>query len=720
MKFPTLLCLCLLGGAAISPGQEPAAQEPPEILILPQGENLLTWYGHSGRSYFIQISDPNAPLEKWFWAPVIEGGADAAISYEVGATSGSAFFRIHHTDQVPDTGETLDTADFDDDGIPNLLEISPPNGEPTHPLNQDTDRDGLLDGWERTHYLDPNENGSILIANGASGDPDRDGLTNEEEQALGADPNNPDSDGDGITDGGEANQNSDPNDPEDTPAAEWLILTGDLEEGMEKSRSRTLTIPAGESRLLVIALASEEYPDYTSGSSEYNDILEWDIRPEGKDPVSGIIDVNSYHDFWIIAEEQGTEIQSFTPAYIETVEKFSAPGGADLEIVIDLSATNIGDGTLPSTVMIGLLPVQVKDNTDYTGVDEISKTAIKSDPGFVEDFWIMAPLQGPPLPNGDAYENLTNLSIGMGGSATGKLNAANATPDTDMTDEAVSDQIALNAEPHNVLWRGTGTGIDSEETVKLRINGGTTEHPLPIKVKAMKYRSLNVTVFPVKASDAAPDVVLPTKSLLIKYLKETYGYQLNAWCLDPKYEEQKTYPYDPDSDKILSTTDAEYQGLRNAFSDPDADISILLIDGVVFVDVQNAVLAGDSPEDDKPVVISRVTTTSWTEDPATQGRPAPETYELVPRGTVDIIATIMHEMGHRIIGVGHPDTPVSTGPAPLALVTAGGGVKSRLMCSGNNGGRNINPGGRLVKKEWDAAEVWLKKREAARSQGGGP
>ncbi len=44
-------------------------------------------------------------------------------------------------------------------------------------------------------------------------DCDGDGLTNEEEKALGTDPNNPDTDGDGYADGQEMNQKSDPIDP---------------------------------------------------------------------------------------------------------------------------------------------------------------------------------------------------------------------------------------------------------------------------------------------------------------------------------------------------------------------------------------------------------------------------------------------------------------------------------------------------------------------------
>jgi len=55
-------------------------------------------------------------------------------------------------------------------------------------------------------------------------DSDSDGLTDDEERALGLDPYNSDSDGDGYTDGAEDNSYTDPLDPEDHPyAAGWPI-----------------------------------------------------------------------------------------------------------------------------------------------------------------------------------------------------------------------------------------------------------------------------------------------------------------------------------------------------------------------------------------------------------------------------------------------------------------------------------------------------------------
>lgn len=65
----------------------------------------------------------------------------------------------------------------------------------TDPLNADTDGDGLPDGWEVKNGLNPFDNGSVAMdgstpnpINGASGDPDGDGLTNLQEYTSATDP----------------------------------------------------------------------------------------------------------------------------------------------------------------------------------------------------------------------------------------------------------------------------------------------------------------------------------------------------------------------------------------------------------------------------------------------------------------------------------------------------------------------------------------------------
>lgn len=86
------------------------------------------------------------------------------------------------------------TGDNDADGTNNRDEYaagSDPNNNLSTP--DDSDADGLLDTWEIAYF------GNITSQIG-SGDPDNDGLTNEQEETAGSNPNNPDDDADGLTD----------------------------------------------------------------------------------------------------------------------------------------------------------------------------------------------------------------------------------------------------------------------------------------------------------------------------------------------------------------------------------------------------------------------------------------------------------------------------------------------------------------------------------------
>ncbi|MFX1255553.1 MAG: PQQ-binding-like beta-propeller repeat protein [Promethearchaeota archaeon] len=69
--------------------------------------------------------------------------------------------------------------------------------------NNDTDADGMWDGWEVTNTLDPLVNDTIL-------DPDADGLTNWQEYQSYTDPRSNDTDNDGLGDGQELEINTDP------------------------------------------------------------------------------------------------------------------------------------------------------------------------------------------------------------------------------------------------------------------------------------------------------------------------------------------------------------------------------------------------------------------------------------------------------------------------------------------------------------------------------
>lgn len=90
--------------------------------------------------------------------------------------------------------------DADNDGLNDDIEEE----IGTDPNNPDTDGDGILDGAEVADGTDPLDDcDSIGGTPLPDSDCDSDGLTNNEENDLGTDPNNADTDGDGLTDGEE-------------------------------------------------------------------------------------------------------------------------------------------------------------------------------------------------------------------------------------------------------------------------------------------------------------------------------------------------------------------------------------------------------------------------------------------------------------------------------------------------------------------------------------
>ncbi|MHA1996562.1 MAG: NosD domain-containing protein, partial [Promethearchaeota archaeon] len=132
----------------------------------------------------------------------------------------------------------LPNVDSDGDGLLNAEEI---NTIGTDPGLYDSDGDGMADGWEVVHGLNPLNNTDRFL------DPDRDTLNNLEEFQVNSDPNDPDSDNDGLNDGNEVFNygtspilsdtdgdgfsdkveviwNSDPTDPSKTPVITWTLI----------------------------------------------------------------------------------------------------------------------------------------------------------------------------------------------------------------------------------------------------------------------------------------------------------------------------------------------------------------------------------------------------------------------------------------------------------------------------------------------------------------
>ena len=108
------------------------------------------------------------------------------------------FVELGLTTNYPWTASTADDQDY---AIANIGQAKKLFGFHLAEGGVDLDGDGLSNGWETAYGLNPLDDGSVDMDQGASGDPDRDGLTNLQEYNTGcASPQDSDSDGDGLSD----------------------------------------------------------------------------------------------------------------------------------------------------------------------------------------------------------------------------------------------------------------------------------------------------------------------------------------------------------------------------------------------------------------------------------------------------------------------------------------------------------------------------------------
>ncbi len=664
--------------------QDNGIEQPSEITIAPTGETLFRWHGKPGRSYFIQVSDPTNHLGKWNWAPIIESGNDEEISYEVNATADKGFFRLKHTDQPLDSGKTVDTSDFDKDGISNIDEIDPP--APTAIAS-------------RSVLPAPSANGPTDPLNA---DTDGDGLTDFEEQLNGTDPNEPDTDGDGKNDGDEVAQGSDPNNPNDDGLpptdqvkdldfevfgdyASWIMHIEGM--GPRDTRKFAITTPGvGVPATKPVKLWRNNHYKVTlehtgSVQDDYAPWYCWEAHIEGKPSVQSFIDyeterIENVADFfsigdghWLVDNREGL----FTAHNHRTWEY----GG---NVAVGLTAF--------------IVPVDIDDNTLATGVDDVS--VMSNDPnlrGYQDQFWIMAPC------GGQEYNGM-RFKIPLDPADNLKIETSDATPDP------VNSTLGTANPGPVVTWKGGGsTSLD--HTPVWKIGQAEESAELAIRVKNMKYRTVKVAVYPVRDPQSSRAVVpLPAASVLQAKLDETFGVQLNAW-ISVDYRPQQDYDYDPDGDGYAlskGTTFPQMYG-QASFNVTNADIRVFLIDNVYLRDSQDNV-PGNLERDE----VHGFSKPDFSAVIANAGNPSEGT-----RPVQSVVDTIAHELGHIMVGPGHPDDynieleapnlglqlPQNySGPAPLP----GTDRTVRLMCSPDSRA----PGARfLVKTEWDVAEEWL-------------
>ena len=167
--------------------------------------------------------NPNQMAYVAIVSTLIFGSIFVGVSGVLQTSEGLGNFDSAVEEEVSGDGITTNEAiDSDQDGLADVLEETQYG---TDPLDEDTDGDGMSDGWEVEHGLNPlddgesdpleqdpgeadveeaeqeNETDSWPDPNqGPNGDPDNDGLTNQQEQELETDPQRSDTDNDGLND----------------------------------------------------------------------------------------------------------------------------------------------------------------------------------------------------------------------------------------------------------------------------------------------------------------------------------------------------------------------------------------------------------------------------------------------------------------------------------------------------------------------------------------
>ncbi len=586
--------------------------------------------------------------------------------------------------------------DFDKDTLTNISEYTIST---TDPVYWDTDLDMLPDAWEISQTLDPKNNSGN---HGAQGDLDGDGLSNIDEYTHGTKANNPDSDGDGVNDKIEVDQGSDPNKNADNGQAptpyqliDVLFRMGDPSES--KSEIWKMTIQGtGPDDTRKIELVS---PNYGEMANKMVKLRKWNQYTITMQHVS--TEKNKQTDYDWAAQVDAQPLSTSIPE--------SATEGANNYFTVKnhwimdnrqavFTLEKQGDEQdLVSGKAAYLVPIQIHDvgNTAKlgpTGIDDVSLTADPASLGYQSDFWIMSPLGGAP--KNTSYFRIpldppVNLTI-TGTNTTAHPNSVTLSKDS------------LTSEIPRVEWEGIGT--EGESNISFQIGPHLQNISLPIKAKNMKKRTVKVAIYPVRRSTAHRNVPMPDLVQLQIWLNLVFYRQLNA---------QFEVTYMPQTEYEYMSADGEYGYLTSthstntframfastAYAPGPNDIRILMIDYAAIA------LTQLPPPHTLPSGLQIVGLVDRSNNGAIvlAGRAKATDNDRTPEA---VIRTIAHEIGHVIVGEGHPDgthiesDPTSRGVAPLD----GTEHQYRLMCSGFA----RKPDAKLlVKAEWDAALTWL-------------
>lgn len=254
--------------------------------------------------------------------------------------------------------------------------------------------------------------------------------------------------------------------------------------------------------------------------------------------------------------------------------------------------------------------------------------------------------------------------------------------------------------------------------------GPTESLSKPIGLKIMKARTVKITIHRIgsirEGHPTKEPAWFPTKAELEEHLNKIFETQVNAkfvatlkplrnleWDLGSAADYSVSDPNNlvtPGNGKLdyYRGDPGSEQGTIHSLSDGDANINVYILGGGRINQVYEtdgilrqtgSIISGIAyPEENMVFIDGDI---GWYN--TSVGRD----------NNAELLHTVAHEIGHCILGEGHPDE--GTGPAALKGLLPKSAVQERLMVSGLRK-RRPNFGCRLVKGEWDAAETWLKAR----------
>lgn len=683
--------------------QDPEEEEPtlysPEVFE-------VEWHGVAGKKYVLYFSTDLAPQS---WVMV---GQPIETYFE-----GSIYFGFFPSEIEGDIPEKLfwrvEASDIDSDG--DSLTDYEERLLGTNPYYPET-LPGIPDAWIAIHFVS-------LGDFEPQADDDLDGLSNFEEFLHNTDPKVADTDGDGTSDFDEVNQGSDPTDasdngevPSDPLKEVEFQVGGDLAswrleiqgKGPRDNRKLRLASPvhgATETRSFKLR-KNNRYEITLHRTGGVENWYCWEAAVEGKPGAATF-------------EQEGYQLDGRTAAghFFVVAGHWLVDNRPGL-LTSHLDSENVD---VASPLKTELIPVAIEDDAFATGVDIVSNSVASDAPGYQDKLWIMAPIDGGLPPAG----NLMKFDIPLNPPAELQIECEKADP--------VPDTIALDDTKPEVLWRGSGDNETSDNTPGFKIGVHEDQVDLPIGVKTMKYREVKVVVHQVTGAqwdpvaeefiNLKPAATQVTAQQIKDTLNEIFGRQINAWfnnleiashIIDWDIGTTADWgsPDFPITGNEIVPFNRVFDRGENIDIDPinpppcPEEVKMLsLIDPQVVADIHVFLIGGCWGVRNHVGIGGNLLSES---DPSAGVADIERRFVFVPAemqnaGAIpqqEILNIIAHEIGHVLVGTGHPDK--GTGPAPLPGTTH----HERLMYSDVSektlaGSLHKNL---LVKGEWDAAE----------------